>query len=98
MTPSKIGELNLYQENVKRVRKMIHFRELRHGKDLSYLFRRAIKFGEFSGNKAHSSRHLLNMSVATNSFITVYDYDLKAFSIALILLIILFVKRIFSKN
>lgn len=88
----KQGEVNVFQENVKRVQKMIHFKELRQGKDLAYLLRKAIKFGEYSGQKNHSAKHLMQRSSIDNSFITVYDYDLKV-QVLLVLIVCLLLVR-----
>lgn len=45
-----------FSKNMKRIQKMIEFRELRSGKDMAYFMRRTIKFHEWSGGK--SSSHL----------------------------------------
>lgn len=54
---------------------MMHFRELRSGVDMAYAMRRAIKIDKLS--KGKSAAHLTNDQVFKNSFVTVYDYDLK---------------------
>jgi hypothetical protein len=74
---------------------MIEFRELRSGKDMAYFLRRAVKFHQWSGG--HSSSHLINTTVRDNSFLTVYDYDIKFENIALIICILVFLWRIIYK-
>ena len=59
----------------KHMQRLVHFKELRSGKDMAYFMRRTIKMHSWS--KGHSSVHLFDDAVASgNSFIT-YDYDLK---------------------
>ena len=53
---------------------MIEFKELRSGKDMAYFFRRSTLFTEWGG---FSTKHLYNKVVLQNSFIAVYDYDIK---------------------
>lgn len=50
---------------IKRVQSMIHFKELRSGKDMAYLMRRAVKFDNWSNGKCAS--HLVNRQVFDNS-------------------------------
>ena len=52
---------------------------------------RAIKFNEWSGGKR--SEHLVNKSVMKNSFFTVYDYDLKLEMMAILMLVVLYLKK-----
>ena len=71
---------------------MIHFKELRSGKDLAYFARRMIFFNEIS--LGHSSKHLFDDQVLKSNYFKVYDFDAK-FELFLILLIFAFlVKRI----
>ena len=66
---------NPYQDNVHRSQKILEFKELRSGKDQAYLLWRTIKFREWG---QRSAEHLINTSVDDNSFVTAYDYDIKA--------------------
>ena len=72
---------------------MAHFKELRSGKDLKNYLIRTIRFGEFAQSKTHSAKHMMQVSVMKNSFITVYDYDLKIEAIAVVLLVLVFLRR-----
>ena len=84
-----------YSSNIKRVQKMIEFKELRSGKDLAYFMRRAVKFHEWSGG--HSAQHLINTEVRDRSFFTVYDYDIKLEFVMLITCIIFFIYRLIKR-
>jgi len=84
-----------YQLAVKRVQKMIEFKELRSGKDMAYFIRRAVKFGEWGG---FSSIHLINNSVRNNWFVTVYDYDIKLGMLLVWILIVMCLKQWMQKN
>ena len=54
---------------------MIHFKELRSGKDLAFLTRRMIFFNEISGG--HSAKHLFDDRVLTGHYFKIYDFDIK---------------------
>ena len=84
----------MYQQNIKRLQKMIEFKELRGGKDMAYYLRRSVKFGEWGG---FSSKHLYNRNVIDNSFITTYDYDIKICFISILFIVIVFLKNILRK-
>jgi len=84
-------ENSSYQKAIKRVQKMIEFKELRSGKDMAYFVRRAIKFGEWGG---FSSSHLINQSTIKNSFVTVYDYDIKVVALLVLGTIGFYVKQV----
>ena len=73
---------------------MIHFKELRSGKDMAYLMRRAIKHNTWSNGA--SSRHLVNRQVFENSSVTVYDYDLRVECLLVLLAFFMLIKAIFS--
>ena len=74
------------ETSILKIQKMVHFKEIRSGKDFAYFLERAIWFNEWSSGQRSS--HLLNKSVLKNSFMTVYDYDLK---LELMVIIILFI-------
>lgn len=88
MTDSK------YQKAMTRVKSMIHFKELRSGKDMAYLMRRSIKFDRWS--KGKSARHLVSREVFDNSYFTVYDYDLRLEFLVILLALLLLARAIFT--
>lgn len=71
---------NKYQKNMRKAQRMVEFRELRSGQDMAYYLRMVVRFREYGGK---DSEHLQNRSVIENSFVGVYDYDLKAFYLCL---------------
>lgn len=81
-TPNN-GSENKYQQTIKRVQRMIEFKELRSGKDMAYFMQRQALYHQWSGKK--SSSHLFNGSVNNNNFITSQDYDIKLFAVILLL-------------
>jgi len=70
---------------------MVHFKELRSGVDLAYLMDRTIKFNKWSGGE--QSSHLVNKSVLKNSFLSVYDYDLKLEIMGYLIVLFLLIKK-----
>lgn len=73
---------------------MIEFRELRSGQDMAYFMRMVVSFKEYGGQ---DSSHLSNRSVIDNSFVTVYDYDLKACAAGLVGLLVLMVCNLWKR-
>ena len=51
LAPKHEGHVTEYQKKMDKLRRLIHFRELRQGKDFAWNLRRVIKFGEFAGDK-----------------------------------------------
>ena len=80
---------------MKHVQKMIHFRELRSGLNMPEVFRKAIKYNEWSGGK--NAEHLGDFHVKNNSYWTVYDFDIKLEIMLFMLAIMLFLKRLLLK-
>ena len=74
---------------------MIHFKELRSGKDMAYLMRRSIKYDKWS--KGDSAKHLFDDQVYNNPTATVYDWDLRLEFFVLILCIYLLLKALMRK-
>jgi hypothetical protein len=72
---------------------MIHFKELRSGKDLAYLTRRMIFFNEIS--LGHSSKHLFDDRILNGNYFLVYDFDAKFELFVFLFLIAYLFKRIF---
>ncbi len=54
---------------------MIHYKELKSGKDLAYLTRRMILYNEISNG--HSARHLFDDRVLNRNYFKIYDVDAK---------------------
>ena len=89
------NEVNAFQDKMEKVRRQIHFKELRSGQDLVFHLHRAIKYDEWSGGQ--SAKHLFQASVRDNSFFTVYDYDIKLELLALAIVTALFFKGSVAK-
>ena len=71
---------------------MIHFKELRSGKDLAYLTRRMIFYNEIS--KGHSSKHLFDDRILNGNYFLVYDFDAKLELFILLFILALLMKRL----
>jgi len=57
--------------------KKIEFEENRSGQSLVSIVMKSINYNEWS--HGNTSNHLINQSYYSNSFISVYDYDIKIF-------------------
>jgi hypothetical protein len=97
MSPNPDGQLNQYQRASLRLQKMIEFKELRSGFDLSYLLRRMSNYHIWSGREY--SKHLSHQleSVYDNTFVTTYDYDLKIGCVALMVTAVFYFKNVICK-
>ena len=73
--------------NIKRIQKIIEFKELRSGKDTANMLVRAAKL-KLWGQRSHE--HLVNFS-NHHCFLTVYDYDIKLMFAIIIVLFVRFV-------
>ena len=71
----KEGQDNMYQKAIKRMRKMVEFKELRQSKDLAYYMRRSIKFNQWSNG--NNSLHLMQLSCYHNWSFTYFDHDIQ---------------------
>jgi hypothetical protein len=71
---------------------MIHFKELRSGKDLAYFARRIILFNEIS--MGHSSKHLFDDRILKSNYFLVYDFDAKIELFVVFFIIAFLIKRI----
>jgi hypothetical protein len=78
---------------IKKQQKQIFFIELRSGKDMAQTLRRVMKRREWKGPR-QASAHLSMHQVRTNSFVTVYDYDIKLFMLSILGLGCLLVKGV----
>ena len=84
------------RERVQRFQKMIHFKELRSGKDLAYYMRRTIKYNVLSGGK--SASHLVDRNTFDHYAVTLYDYDLLVEFLAVVFAFLLLVRALFSSR
>lgn len=75
---------------------MIHFRELRSGRDLAYLMRRSIKYNAWS--KGQSARHQVDRTTFENFIFTCDDYDLKIEMLLMMLALLMFLRALFSSS
>ena len=85
--PGEEGKENPFTHNIKRIQKIIEFRELRSGKDFANMLQRSAKL-KLWGQRSHE--HLVNFS-NHNCFLTVYDYDIKIWFIAIYLAFCIFI-------
>ena len=88
LKPDKSGE-NIYQNNIKRSQKIIEFKELRSGKDQAYILHRQIKFHQWGKRGAE---HMVAKQLIGHSFVTVYDYDIKLYFLAVCVALVLLLK------
>ncbi len=72
---------------------MIHFKELRSGKDLAYFARRMILFNEISDG--HSARHLFDDRILKGNYFSVYDFDAKIEFFVIFFIIVYLFKKLF---
>lgn len=72
---------------------MIHFNELRSGKDLAYFARRMILYNEISDG--HSARHLFDDRILKGNYFSVYDFDAKLECCVILFIIAYLVKKLF---
>mmetsp|Transcript_17348 Transcript_17348/g.29166 ORF Transcript_17348/g.29166 Transcript_17348/m.29166 type:complete len:83 (+) Transcript_17348:207-455(+) len=70
-----------------RMRRLVHFKELRSGRDMAQVMQRAIRFHDWSGGDR--AKHLFQGSVRDNSYFTVYDFDIKLEMLSLLLITVL---------